>query len=106
MNHPTGRAALLLAFTCFILPAADTPPKTRLAEVQNVQPTSYLADLTLDPAKTTFTGSIEIRMEIGAALQTLWLNQEKIQIKSAVLTSKGIDHLATIVPGGAGFLWG
>ena len=32
-------------------PAADTPPKTRLSEVQSVSPKSYRADLTLDPAK-------------------------------------------------------
>ncbi len=104
MYQSTRRAAFAMIFSCFTLYAADAPPKTRLAEVQNVQPTSYLADLTLDPAKSTFSGSIEIRMDIRQALQTLWLNQEKLQIKSAVLTSKGIDHLAAIVPGGDDFV--
>ena len=89
---------------CITLHAADNPPKTRLNEVQNVQPTGYLADLTLDPAKDTFTGAIEIRLDIREPLQTLWLNQEKIEIKSAVLTAQGAERIATVVPGGDDFL--
>ena len=86
------------------LHAADIPPKTRLNEVQNVQPTGYLVDLTLDPAKDTFTGAIEIRLDIREPLQTLWLNQAKIQIKSAVLTAQAAERIATIVPGGDDFV--
>ena len=104
MNHSAWRAPLLAAFAFLNLQAADTPPKTRLAEVQDIQPTSYLADLNLDPAKTTFTGSIEIRLDIRKTLNTLWLNQAKIQIRSAVITSKGVDHLASVVPGGDDFV--
>jgi alanyl aminopeptidase len=96
--------ALLLALAPVCLPAADAPPKTRLSEVENVQPTSYGVDLTLDPAKSTFSGAIVIRMDVVQALRTLWLNQEKITIKSAVLNSRGIEEVATIVPGGDDFV--
>ena len=43
-----------------LLPAgvASAAPKTRLAEIQNIEPKSYWADLTLDPEKITFPGAI------------------------------------------------
>jgi cytosol alanyl aminopeptidase len=84
--------------------AADIPPKTRLAEVEDIQPTSYKADLTLDPTKDTYSGSISIRMQVNKPVQTIWLNQEKLSIKSAVLTSRGVEHPARIVPGGDNFV--
>jgi alanyl aminopeptidase len=84
--------------------AADGPPKTRLAEVENIAPQSYRADLTLDPEKSTFSGTIAIRMEIRLPLQTIWLNQEKIAIQSAVLTAGGKELKASAVPGGVDFV--
>jgi alanyl aminopeptidase len=96
-----GAAVLLAALTAF---AADTPPKTRLAEVQDVQPTRYGVDLTLDPAKTTFSGAIVIGMDVRKSVDTIWLNQEKLQIKSAVFYSQGIERLATVIPGGDDFV--
>jgi alanyl aminopeptidase len=89
---------------CVSALAADSPPKTRLAEVEDVQPTSYKADLTLDPGKDTFSGSISIRMQVNKPVQTIWLNQEKLSIKSAMLTSQGIEHRARIVSGGEDFV--
>jgi len=94
---------LVLAIS-FCACAADTPPKTRLAEVQDVQPVRYNADLTLDPAKETFSGSIGIRLQVNKPTTTIWLNQEKITIQSAVLTSEGIEQVARVVPGGDDFV--
>jgi alanyl aminopeptidase len=79
-------------------------PKTRLAEVQNIAPTSYRVDLTLDPEKSTFSGSILIQMDIKQAVDTIWLNQERIQIQSAVVTSGGRAVTAQTVPGGDDFV--
>jgi len=84
--------------------AADSPPKTRLAEVQSVQPTSYNVVLTLDPQLSTFTGSIEIHLDVQQPVQTIWLNQEKLNIETAVLTSIGGRKSATIIPGGPDFV--
>jgi alanyl aminopeptidase len=89
---------------CVTLHAADTPPKTRLNEVQNVHPVDYRADLTLDPAKDTFSGSIAIRLDVGAPLQTIWLNQEKLHIKSAIVTAQGSEHIANVLLGGDDFV--
>jgi alanyl aminopeptidase len=94
----------LTSLAVLSLHAADTAPKTRLAEVEDVQPTRYGVDLVLDPAKATFTGSIVIRLNVRKPLKTLWLNQEKIHIKSAILSSQGIERLAAIIPGGDDFV--
>ena len=82
------------------LHAAGNPPKTRLSEVENIQPASYRAELTLDPAKNTFSGNIAIRMDIKEPVQTIWLNQEKIRIGSATLATGGKTLKATAIPGG------
>jgi alanyl aminopeptidase len=104
MESMSRFAFVLTLVACVGAYAADAPPKTRLNEVQNVQPTGYLADLTLDPGATRFTRSISIRLDVKQPLQTLWLNQEKLTIQSAVVTAQGIDRLATVVPGGDDFV--
>ncbi len=103
----SNRILPILAFStmiCGVAFAADQPPKLRLSEVQNVQPKSYDADLTLDPAKTTFSGTITIRMEFPQPLQTLWLNQAKLHIDSAELEAGGKKLAAKTVPGGDDFV--
>ena len=80
--------------------AADQPPKLRLAEVERAAPTSYKADLTLDPEKDHFTGSVVINLNLPEPLQTLWLNQEQITIQSASLTSGNRKFQAKTLPGG------
>jgi alanyl aminopeptidase len=100
-----NRLTLLLpALLCATLNAADSPPRTRLAEVENIAPKSYVLDLTLDPEKTTFSGRVTINMNIQAPLQTLWLNQEKIKIQSAVLKTGGKDLKPEILAGGDDFV--
>jgi alanyl aminopeptidase len=98
-----NRLCLSLAF-CVSVFAADRPPKTRLAEVEDIQPTSYKAGLSLDPGKDTYSGSISIHMQVNKPVETIWLNQEKLSIKSAVLTVRGTEQQAHIVPGGEDFV--
>ena len=81
----SARATLLL-LVCGI---AYSAPKTRLAEVENIAPSSYRVDLTLDPEKGTFSGAVSIQMDVKQAVDTIWLNQEQIQIQSAVVTAGG-----------------
>ncbi len=84
-------------------PAADNPPKLRLNEVQKIDPVSYRVDLTLDPEKDDFTGTIVIQLDAKETTDTLWLNQESISIQSAVLDANG-ETSATVIPGGADFV--
>jgi len=105
LDNEDMRISLFLVLAiAFCADAADTPPKTRLAEVQDVHPARYNADLTLDPAKETFSGSIGIRLQVNKPATTIWLNQEKITIQNAVLNSEGIERIARIIPGGDDFV--
>jgi alanyl aminopeptidase len=96
-------ALTLIAF-CASAMAADQPPKLRLSEVQNIQPVSYRAELTLDPAKDDFTGSILIRMDIKQPVQTIWLEQEKITVRRASLTAGGKTMMPKTLSGGDDFV--
>ena len=93
-----------LAIFCTAAIAAGQPPKLRLAEVENVAPTSYKVDLKLDPEKDSFTGSIIINLDVKQPVQTIWLNQEKITVASATLTSGGKTLTAKTIPGGDDFV--
>ena len=73
--------------------AADSSPKLRLGEVQQVKPTDYRVELMLDPDKETFSGSIDIRLEIERPVQVLWLNATEIAVQKALLASGGRSRL-------------
>ncbi len=94
-------AAVLFCSAAF---AAGQPPKLRLAEVENLAPVSYKVDLTLDPQKDDFTGAIRIKLDIKTPTDTIWLNQEKITVKTATLTVGGQTFSAKTLPGGDDFV--
>ena len=93
-----------LAIFCSAAFAADQPPKLRLAEVESIAPTNYKVDLKLDPEKDSFTGSIVISLDVKEPSQTIWLNQEKINVQSASVTSGGKTFTAKTLPGGDDFV--
>ena len=97
-------AAAGLLFLPLLSMGADSPPKLRLGEVQQAKPTSYSVDLTLDPDKDTFRGSIDIRVNIERPTQTLWLNATNIAVEKATLKRSGETQAAIVVPGGDNFL--
>ena len=91
LSTPRRVLVVLCALTVAALraSAADTPPKLRLAEVQNVSPISYKVELSLDPEKDDFTGTIVIKLDVQEPTQTIWLNRESITVETAALTNKG-----------------
>jgi cytosol alanyl aminopeptidase len=107
MAFPSARTfAIRLAFAAIALSAvaADIPPKLRLAEVQNVAPLAYQAELTLDPEKDDFTGTIIVKLDLKESTETIWLNQTSITVQSAVLTQDGKMLPAKVLPGGDDFV--
>jgi alanyl aminopeptidase len=98
--------ALLSAVAVFASLAfgADQPPKLRLSEVEKIEPLAYKAELTLDPEKDDFKGAIAIQLRIDEPTQTLWLEQEKIVIHDATLTSGHKTFTAKSIPGGDDFV--
>ena len=84
-------------------PAAVTPPTLRLPSGQ--APTSYHATLVLDPAKTDFTGHIEIAMTFEKPTPLFWLNGRGLTVDSATLTpSSGSAVALEVLPGGDEFI--
>lgn len=67
-------------------------------------PNSYKVDLTLDPAKPTFSGDIDIQITIKQPIETLWLNATKIEVRSARLIAGGKTYDAKATPSGDDFL--
>lgn len=84
--------------------ADGVPPKLRLNEVQKVDPVSYRADLTLDPEKDGFTGTVVIKLDVHEATSTIWLNQESITVESVTLTHSGKTLTGTTIAGGDDFV--
>ncbi len=98
------RVIAVTAATAALALAAGQPPKLRLAEVQHVAPTGYRVNLTLDPEKSDFTGSIDIRVEVKEPLKTIWLNAGRIVVRDASVTAGEKTLTATSLPGGDDFI--
>lgn len=96
-------AALLPAIAVFSsVLAADEAPTLRLPET--VAPTSYEVQLTLDPSKDNFSGSIDIKVNVKQPVQTIWLNATKINVEQASVTAGGKSLTGKPVPAGNDFL--
>src|SRR5215471_5524 len=88
------RVSLSFLTAAALIAAAGAPPKLRLSEVQQIQPTGYRVELSLDPAKSTFSGSIRIRVVVGEATRNVWLNANQIAVDAASVTAGGRKYAA------------
>lgn len=75
--------AFLLLATC----ALAEPPKLRLGS--DVRPVRYRLDLTIVPQQDTFTGKIEIDLEVGKPTDVVWLNARGLTVDAAEVTAGG-----------------
>jgi alanyl aminopeptidase len=99
------RLTVILALASSLsLIAAAQPPKLRLAEVQDITPEKYRAELTLDPDKTEFSANIRIQVKVNRAVQTIWLHANRIAVQQASVIAGGKTLTATTLPGGDDFL--
>ncbi len=92
----------ILLLSCLVAFATEEPPKLRLPDT--VAPTSYRVDLTLDPAKDTFTGSIAIGIQIKQATDIIWLNANNIVVEQSSLVIGGQTLSPALVNGGDDFI--
>jgi alanyl aminopeptidase len=78
-------------------PAAGTPvapdptPTLRLPTV--ARPARYAVELTIDPAREDFTGTITTELEITAPITTLWLHGQELVIDEATFVV-GTERIA------------
>lgn len=84
---------LLFAINCI---AAEKPPTLRLPD--DPKPTEYAVQLTIDPAKTNFSGTINIDLQITKQISTLWLNATEIKIQKAVMSANGKSINGSALP--------
>lgn len=93
------RVALLC---CLVLPAwAEAPPKLRLDD--SVRPVRYAADLTLRTDASTFSGAINIDVQLSRPATLIWLNAVGITIRDAQISAGERTERAAIEPGDANF---
>ena len=78
------------------------PPALRLA--RDPRPVRYAVSLTIRPEEETFSGSIDIELELTAPTSLIWLNAKKIDVSHVSLVAGGKTIPAKIVPGGDEFL--
>lgn len=115
MSNRVRIALLLVALTCLFASLINaqavgspptitltTPPTLRLPTI--AQPTSYRVRLTLDPAKQTFDGAMDLELELSTATPILWLNGKELEIDSARVSAQGVDMPVSVVAGGDEFI--
>src|SRR5947207_6226026 len=90
-------AGLVFAFSALSALAAEAP-KLRLPE--DIRPVRYAADLTLVPGEKTFSGAIDIDIEIAKPTPLVWLNATELTIRQATIASQAV----TIEPGNDDFV--
>src|SRR3954454_9847066 len=98
------RLALSVVVMGAVLAAASNPPKLRLSEAQDIEPTSYRATLSVDPAKDDFEGSIQIRVDVRKPAKVVWLNANQLAVKTASVTVGTKRIGATAIDGGKDFI--
>jgi alanyl aminopeptidase len=92
-----GSLCALLAISVF----AAQPPKLRLGD--DVQPERYRLDLTLIPEQDTFSGRIEIDLDIHKPTDVVWLNARNLTIDDARFEIAGRTRAAKVQAGGQEF---
>ena len=102
LNKGSVTAVSLFALFLPCASAAGTKPTLRLPE--SVAPTSYKVELTLDPAKETFSGLISIKIDVKTSVKTIWLNATGISVSEAWLKTSGRSLSAKASPSGEDFL--
>ena len=95
-------ASLLSIVTSAALFGAEQPPQLRLPG--NIVPTSYRVQLELDPKQPSFTGRVNIALNLKQQLNTIWLNANNIQLASASLKMSGREIALKVIPGGEDFV--
>jgi alanyl aminopeptidase len=89
--------------------AASTMPTSSPARLgrltPNAQPTAIALDLTLDPARPTYTGSMDADLEIPAPTAIIWLHAA-VRINKVTLTGADGNSLAPTVQIGPDYTLG
>ncbi len=92
------RSLRLALALCALSAFAAEAPKLLLPD--DIRPIKYAADLTLIPGDKTFSGAIDIDIELAKPASLIWLNATDITIRQATIASLP----AAIEPGNSDFV--
>ncbi len=81
-------------------PRGGESPQPTLRLPKNFVPTGYVARLDIDPAKTTFDGSIAISGVIGQPSSVIWLHGYHLKVSRATATKAASEVAITVTPRG------
>ncbi len=90
-----GVPAALLFLPLSLLLGQEEVPKLRLPET--VVPSSYQAELSLDPAKPNFSGSITIEVTVNRPVKIVWLNAADLKVQEASFSSGSNRLVAKVI---------
>jgi cytosol alanyl aminopeptidase len=90
--------AVTRALACFTLFAGSLYSQSFYL-ANDVVPTKQTVQLTIDPARETFEGTVSIDVVLRAPASIIWLNAKNLIIKSASIVRGDAMHQARIVPG-------
>ena len=85
------------ALACFTLIAGSLLGQSFYLS-NDVVPRKETVELTIDPARETFEGSVSIDIELRAPASTIWLNAKNLAIGSAVVAQGDIVRPAKVIP--------
>lgn len=96
------RASVFLSLAFHATAATADPPTLRLPD--SVKPVKYSADLTLVPEADTFSGVIDIDVDLMTPTDVIWLNATRITVSEATARTGSEVVPATIREGGKDFI--
>jgi alanyl aminopeptidase len=97
--------AAALSLRSGALPAATPDPAPPTLRLPNVaEPSSYVLDLTIDPGRPAFHGTIDIDVRVKEKTDVLWLNSKELKIANASAQQGGRSAAARAIPGGTDFV--
>jgi alanyl aminopeptidase len=77
--------------------AAEEPRPPVLRLPGGARPLRYDVDLTIDPAREDFAGTIVAELELAAPTRVLWLNAEEIAVEAATFEAGGVTTAARAI---------
>lgn len=91
--------AILGSFAVCAIAAAPEPPRLRLPDT--VHPTRYALHLTLRPDSESFSGEVEIALDLREPTSFFWLHGDRLEVEEAVLVTDS-GRIAAKPTAGAG----
>jgi Peptidase family M1 domain/Peptidase M1 N-terminal domain/ERAP1-like C-terminal domain len=86
-RHVVRLTAAFLALFAQVSHADEPVPRGQLPD--DVIPQRYALTLTIDPRQTSFTGEVEIQVQLKKPSKQIWLHGRGLQVKDATLQASG-----------------